>query len=96
MKINHIPSFCTACYRKGRTGEDFMHMVEDGKIVKCCEANALTTFKEYLEDYAGVNTKAKGEKTIKEQLNNIEDGHIKELTTKNLEHIIKGERDLTI
>ena len=92
---NHIPSFCTACYRRGRTGEDFMSMVKDGKIVKCCAANAVTTLKEYLIDYASLETKLKGLRMIESEVLKLDD-KVRELTKSNLVRVEKGERDLTI
>ena len=71
LEMGHIPSFCTACYREGRTGDRFMQLVKAGQIANCCQPNALMTLKEYLEDYASDKTKAEGEMVIKEQLNKI-------------------------
>lgn len=64
LSLGYIPSFCTACYREGRTGDRFMSLVKSGQIANCCQPNALMTLKEYLEDYASADTKAKGEEVI--------------------------------
>ena len=65
LELGYIPSFCTACYREGRTGDRFMTAcARAGQIANCCQPNALMTLKEYLEDYASPETKAKGEKMI--------------------------------
>ena len=70
LDLGHIPSFCTACYREGRTGDRFMSLVKSGQIANCCGPNAMMTLKEYLEDYASEDTKQKGEKVIKKALGN--------------------------
>ncbi len=59
LGLGYIPSFCTACYREGRTGDRFMKLLKSGQIVNCCQPNALMTLKEYLEDYASADTKEK-------------------------------------
>jgi 2-iminoacetate synthase len=69
--LGYIPSFCTACYRLGRTGEQFMSLAKTGKIKTMCVPNALATFQEYLEDYASPTTKKIGEKLIKKELANM-------------------------
>jgi len=69
--MGYIPSFCTACYREGRTGDRFMSLVKSGQIVNCCQPNALMTLKEYLEDYASEDTKAKGEALIEKEIPKI-------------------------
>lgn len=71
MERKHIPSFCTACYRAGRTGDRFMSLCKSGQIQNCCHPNALITLKEFLEDYASAETRAIGERMIKEELLNI-------------------------
>jgi len=71
METDHIPSFCTACYREGRTGDRFMSLCKSGQIQNCCHPNALITLKEFLEDYASPETKAIGEKMIAQELENI-------------------------
>ena len=67
LEKGHIPSFCTACYREGRTGDRFMSLVKSGQIANCCQPNALMTLKEYLEDYASEDTKIKGEEVISQE-----------------------------
>ncbi len=91
--LGYIPSFCTACYREGRTGDRFMKLLKSGQIVNCCQPNALMTLKEYLEDYASPETKAKGEKIIREQLEIITNPVVKEKAREYIENIHNGQRD---
>lgn len=91
--MGYIPSFCTACYREGRTGDRFMSLLKSGQIVNCCQPNALMTLKEYLEDYASSDTKEKGEKLIKEQLEVITNPVVKEKAAQYIENIHEGQRD---
>lgn len=93
LDLGHIPSFCTACYRAGRTGDRFMSLVKSGQIANCCAPNALMTLKEYLEDYATPDTRAKGIQLIKEELGQIPNPKIKEIATRNLKEIEEGKRD---
>lgn len=93
LGMGYIPSFCTACYREGRTGDRFMSLLKSGQIVNCCQPNALMTLKEYLEDYASEDTKAKGEKVIKEQLEIITNPLVKEKAAQYIENIQDGQRD---
>lgn len=93
MKLGYIPSFCTACYREGRTGDTFMSICKDGKIQYCCHPNALLTLKEYLTDYASKATKKTGEKLIAEETEKIGSLKIKEALIKMLNKIENGERD---
>lgn len=93
LDLGYIPSFCTACYRAGRTGDRFMSLVKSGQIANCCAPNALITLKEYLEDYASSATYVKGERMILKEADHIQDSKIRELTLRNLERISKGERD---
>jgi 2-iminoacetate synthase len=93
MKLDYVPSFCTACYRAGRVGADFMEICKKQQIHNFCHPNALLTLKEYLEDYASPETKATGEKLIEKELKTIENPTIKEKTTEYLDRIAKGERD---
>ncbi len=90
----YIPSFCTSCYRLGRTGEHFMEFAIPGFIKKYCTPNAILTFKEYLDDYASEKTKEAGMKLIKEELEKIEDKQLKEELIKKLGRVKDGERDL--
>lgn len=89
-----LPSFCTACYRSGRTGEKFMALAKPGDIHKLCLANAILTFKEYLEDYASPEVKIMGEKIIERDLLLIIDRNLFQETRKRLKLIEQGERDL--
>lgn len=93
-KKNYIPSYCTACYRKGRTGERFMSLAKTANIHNVCLPNALLTFKEFLMDYADTDLKVLGEKTINENLKYIDSPKIKEETIKRLNRISLGTRDL--
>ena len=93
LDLGHIPSFCTACYREGRTGDRFMSLVKSGQIANCCAPNALMTLKEYLEDYATADTRAKGIQLIKKELEHIPNPKIKEIATRNLKKIEEGKRD---
>lgn len=93
LKLGYIPSFCTACYREGRTGDRFMSLVKTGQIANCCSPNALMTLQEYLEDYASPETKAIGTKMIREQMERIPNPAIKRRAIENLKYIGEGKRD---
>ncbi|MCR5718546.1 MAG: [FeFe] hydrogenase H-cluster radical SAM maturase HydG [Oscillospiraceae bacterium] len=93
MDLGYIPSFCTACYREGRTGDRFMSLCKTGQIQNCCHPNALMTLKEYLEDYASPETKAIGEKLITEQLKLIPNEKARAKATEYIENIHLGKRD---
>ena len=93
LELGYIPSFCTACYREGRTGDRFMKLVKSGQIANCCQPNALMTLKEYLEDYASPDTKAKGEKVIAEELNRIPNENVRRIAAKHLTELHDGKRD---
>ena len=93
MTMDYIPSFCTACYREGRTGDRFMQLCKSKQIQNCCHPNALMTLKEYLEDYASEDTKEIGDKLIIKELANIPNEKVKEIVVKNLENIKNGQRD---
>jgi len=93
LEQKHIPSFCTACYREGRTGDRFMALCKSGKISYCCTPNALMTLKEYLMDYASLLTRAAGEKMIAESLTDIPEGRVRDLTVERLKAIENGSRD---
>lgn len=90
----YLPSFCTACYRQGRTGDRFMSLAKTGEIQNVCQPNAILTFKEYLLDYASPATRELGEKVIAEHLAEIKDEKVRELTKKRLDRIEQGVRDL--
>ena len=93
LDINYLPSFCTACYREGRTGDRFMSLVKRGKISYCCTPNAMITLKEYLEDYASPATREKGEALIRRELEKLPDDRIRNLANRRLVDIANGERD---
>ena len=93
LELGYIPSFCTACYREGRTGDRFMKLLKSGQIVNCCQPNALMTLKEYLEDYASDDTKQKGEKVIQRELEVITNPTVKEKAREYIENIHEGQRD---
>ena len=93
LEQEHIPSFCTACYREGRTGDRFMSLCKSGKISLCCTPNALMTLKEYLMDYASPATRAEGERMIASSLTDIPEGRVRDLTVERLKRIEAGERD---
>jgi len=93
LNLGYLPSFCTACYRKGRTGDRFMPLAKSGQISNCCQPNAIMTLNEYLNDYASPETKKKGEQVIKEQLEKISSPAVKDATVKYLDRINHGERD---
>ncbi|MBC8569693.1 [FeFe] hydrogenase H-cluster radical SAM maturase HydG [Zongyangia hominis] len=93
LDMGYIPSFCTACYREGRTGDRFMQLVKSGQIANCCQPNALMTLKEYLDDYASPETKAKGEALIRKEVENIPNEKVKKLVLEHLDDIDGGKRD---
>lgn len=93
MDMGYIPSFCTACYRLGRTGDRFMQLCKNGQIQNCCHPNALMTLKEYLEDYATPETKQVGERLIWDELGNIPKEKVRMIAMNNLTAIENGSRD---
>lgn len=93
LSLGYIPSFCTACYRAGRTGDRFMALAKSGAISNCCQPNALMTLKEYLLDYASDETHELGEKVITEQLENIKKDNVKQRSRAYISQMEKGERD---
>ena len=95
LELGYIPSFCTACYRKGRTGDNFMDVCKAKNIHNFCHPNALLTLKEYLEDYASEETKKAGNKLIEKEVEKIEDENMKAVTKENLKKIEQGERDFS-
>ena len=93
--LGYIPSFCTGCYRLGRTGQDFMDLAKPGEIKKHCDPNALSTFTEYLEDYASNETREVGDKLIKETLEGM--GEREKIVSQSLiEKVKTGKRDCYI
>ena len=93
MKMGFIPSFCTACYRAGRTGDRFMSLLKSGQIVNCCQPNALMTLKEYLEDYASPETKEIGESLIAKEIRKVPNEKVRERAIQYLEELKEGKRD---
>ena len=93
MSMGYIPSFCTACYREGRTGDRFMELCKSKQIQNCCHPNALLTLKEYLTDYASPKTKELGKVMIQAELGNIPKEKVRELVVKHLSEIEDGKRD---
>ncbi len=94
LKEGYIPSFCTACYRMGRTGEHFMEFAIPGFVKRFCTPNALFTLKEYLNDYATPETKKIGEELIQREIEKLENN--KELVIKYLQRIDNGELDVRL
>ena len=90
--LGYIPSFCTSCYKEGRTGDRFMSLLKSGQIQNCCHSNALMTLKEYTEDYASPETKVKGVKLITEQVPTIPSPKVRAIVEENLEAIENGKR----
>jgi 2-iminoacetate synthase len=93
-RSGYIPSFCTACYRRGRTGDRFMPLAKSGEIQNLCQPNAILTFKEFLLDYASEETRDIGEKAIRKHLQEIPDPRVRSETEKRIARIEQGERDL--
>ncbi len=93
MELGYIPSFCTACYREGRTGDRFMQLLKSGQIQNCCHPNALMTLKEYLEDYASSETSNLGNQLILDEIRNVPNEKVRNIVIENLEKIGSGSRD---
>ena len=93
MRLGYIPSFCTACYRAGRTGDRFMSLLKSGQIVNCCQPNALMTLKEYLEDYASEDTKKIGEAFIAKEIMNVQNEAVRNKAIGYLRELKDGKRD---
>ena len=93
MEIGYLPSFCTACYRQGRTGDRFMSLCKNEQIHNCCLPNALMTLKEYLMDYAAEDTKIAGEKVIAKELEHIPNEKVRGIVIERLKEIADGQRD---
>jgi 2-iminoacetate synthase len=93
LDMGHVPSFCTACYREGRTGDRFMALVKSGQIANICQPNALMTLEEYLEDYASPETKAKGEALIAKRIEMIPNEKVKEKVKEHMKEMKQGRRD---
>ncbi|MBS6516996.1 MAG: [FeFe] hydrogenase H-cluster radical SAM maturase HydG [Clostridium sp.] len=93
MKLGYIPSFCTACYREGRTGDRFMSLLKSGQIGNCCHPNALMTLKEYLEDYASPSTRELGSLLIDKEILKVPNERVRQILKENLKKIGEGKRD---
>ncbi|HUM56194.1 MAG TPA: [FeFe] hydrogenase H-cluster radical SAM maturase HydG [Bacillota bacterium] len=93
IELGYVPSFCTACYREGRTGDRFMSLLKSGQIANCCQPNALMTLKEYLVDYASPETYEKGEAIIQKRLAMVPNEKVREIAKKHLKEIENGKRD---
>lgn len=93
LSLGYIPSFCTACYREGRTGDRFMKLVKSGQLANICQPNALMTLKEYLEDYASDETVQKGEEIIKKEVEKITNSQVKKTAMEYLRELKDGKRD---
>ena len=93
LNLGYIPSFCTACYREGRTGDRFMSLAKRGLIGNCCAPNALMTLAEYLEDYASAKVKIAGKQMIERLTQVIPSEKVRQITERNLQEIINGKRD---
>lgn len=93
MDMGYIPSFCTACYREGRTGDRFMSLCKNQQILNCCHPNALMTLKEYLMDYASEDTRRIGEALIEKEIEKVPNEKTRGIAKKHLEEIANGQRD---
>jgi 2-iminoacetate synthase len=93
LELGYIPSFCTACYREGRTGDRFMSLLKSGQIANCCHPNALLTLNEYLDDYASPACKELGKAMIEKETDNIPNPKARETCIKYLKAIDDGSRD---
>ena len=94
VRDGYLPSFCTACYRSGRTGDRFMPLAKSGEISNCCQPNAMLTFKEYLLDYADDELRTLGETMIADELSRITRENRRNQTALYLKRLEEGERDL--
>lgn len=92
MRLDHIPSFCTACYREGRTGDRFMSLCKNGQILNCCHPNALMTLTEYLVDYASEDTRKIGFRLIEEELKKVPTEKVREIASRNIADIKNSNR----
>ena len=92
MENGHIPSFCTACYREGRTGDRFMSLCKSGQILNCCHPNALMTLSEYLEDYASPQTKEVGYRLVEDELRRIPNEKVRRIAEENIDAIKSSNR----
>lgn len=92
-EMSFIPSFCTACYREGRTGDRFMSLLKSGQISNCCQPNALMTLKEYIMDYASEETKKNAEALIEKEIENVTNPKVRDIAKERLKMIEEGKRD---
>jgi len=92
IENDHIPSFCTACYRLGRTGDRFMSLCKSGQILNCCHPNALMTLTEYLVDYASPETRELGFQMIERELKKVPNEKIRRIAEENIEAIKNSDR----
>ena len=92
MEMDYVPSFCTACYREGRTGDRFMQLCKSGQIQNCCHPNALMTLKEYLMDYASPETKEIGDRLIEKEIGTIPKEKVRQIVIDNLKAIEEDNR----
>lgn len=92
MEMDYVPSFCTACYREGRTGDRFMSLCKSGQIQNCCHPNALMTLKEYLTDYASPATKEVGDRLIEKEIETIPNEKVRKIVIDNLRAIEQDDR----
>jgi 2-iminoacetate synthase len=93
-EAGYLPSFCTACYRQGRTGDRFMALAKTGEIQNICQPNAILTFKEFLLDYASERTKKVGEEALLRHLESVPNVKLRDEVRRRLERLEAGERDL--
>jgi len=93
VELGYIPSFCTACYREGRTGDRFMQFCKSGQIQNFCHPNALITLKEFIEDYASEETRKVGNELIERELNNVPNEKVRNIAKGNISDIENGMRD---
>ena len=95
-EMDSLPSFCTACYRAGRTGECFMEVAKSSFVHNYCMPNAILTLKEYLLDYAAAETKETGEREISKYINKLKDEKIRKFVLQSIRKMEKGERDIKV
>ena len=93
MELGYIPSFCTACYREGRTGDRFMQLCKSGQIANCCQPNALMTLREYLDDYASEDTRKKGMALMQTEVEKIPNEKVRSIAKEYISAIDGGKRD---
>ena len=92
MECGYLPSFCTACYRAGRTGDRFMSLCKNGQILNCCHPNALMTLSEFLEDYASPETKETGYAMVARELQRIPKEKVRSIAEENIDAIRNSDR----